>query len=63
MLLRELSDLDGEGQVAGAEDVYDAVVEEPRVEPQLLKETSKLPGRDSSLREKRKIERNCIKWF
>ena len=49
MLLRELCDLDGEGQMAGAEDIDDAVVEEARVEPQLLKKASKLPGSDSSL--------------
>ena len=49
MLLRELCDLDGEGQMAGAEDIDDAVVEEARVEPQLLKKASKLPGSNSSL--------------
>ena len=50
MLLRELSDFDGEWQVARAQDVDDAVVEEPCVEAQLLKEASKLTSCHPSLK-------------
>ena len=53
MLLRELSDLDAEGQMAGAQDVDDAVVGKPGVEPQLLDLPSELPGSVVSLLKRR----------
>ena len=50
MFLRELSDFDGEWQVARAQDVDDTVVEEPGVEAQLLKKASKLTSCHPSLK-------------
>ena len=53
VLLRELSDLDAEGQMAGPQDVDDAVVGKPGVEAQLLDLPSELPGSVVSLLKRR----------
>ena len=49
MLLRELRDFDRERKVTCSKDVDDAVVEEPSVEPQLLKQTCEFSSGDSCL--------------
>ena len=44
MSLRKLGDFDSEREVAGPQDVDDAVVFEPGVEPELLDESGVAPG-------------------
>ena len=49
MFLRELRDFDRKRKMTCSKDVDDAVVEEPSVEPQLLKQTCEFSSGDSSL--------------